>query len=105
MKPYPFTSYRSFDVDRYLDEQLAAQAEAKRLDGLELVPAAPPLRFRPWAAKLNARIEAWMDRADWPRIDMALGTIGGFAITGVVVWFVWVLFDTLVRGRFHVGGN
>jgi hypothetical protein len=101
MKPYPFAPYR-FDIDRYLDEQLAAQKESQRQDAFE---AEARRGFRSWAIRLNARIEGWMDRVDWPHIDMILGTIGGFAITGVVCWFLWVCADAWLQGRFNVGGN
>lgn len=122
-----FNIPRTFDVDKYLDEQLAAQAEEKRQSEWEQFHGQPWIsvddpkpeqqrqmsqqlesletRFRGWAVRLNARIERRMDSVDWKQIDMRLGTIGGFALTGFIVYMAWTLADAWLQGRFNLGAN
>ena len=111
MKPYPST-IRSFDIDKYLDQQLAQQKEAQRQDTPKDLAAKAsagrveqPFTFRAWAIRLNDRIECWLDRTDWPRIDIWLGNVGGFVLTGVVLYFGYVLVDAWLQGHFNLGGN
>jgi hypothetical protein len=123
MKPYPFASNR-FNVDRCLDQQLLTINEGARtmhVNGISAEQArnlqqqfAPRpftrsvengTKYRGWAVRLDAWSTRQLDRVDWPRIDIWLGTIGGFAITGVVAWFIWVLADAWMQGRFSLGGN
>jgi hypothetical protein len=108
MKPYPYFGDRTFNVDAYLDQQLAQQAEAKRL---EAAPRAfdfttePEFHFRGWAIRLNdwierseARIERWLDSVDWRRIDIWLGNTCGFALTGVVLYLVFIVVNAWLSG-------
>lgn len=111
MKPHPFTTDKPFNVEKYLDEQLAAQVDRRltldeyyRIPGRAPHPAEAP-KYRGWAIRLDAWCTRQIDRVDWPAIDIWLGTIGGFALTGVVVWFLYVLADAWIQGRFSLGGN
>jgi hypothetical protein len=135
MKPYSFTPTRTFDVDRYLDQQLALQKQAQQPEVIEHAPGIRsavfepkqmadiyrtyaangkdfegltverPFSFRAWAVRLNDRAERWLDRIDWMRFDIIAGNIGGFVLTAVVLYFGFVLIDAWLQGRFSLGAN
>lgn len=85
---------RSFDVNRYLDQQLEAPQ-----------PASVAQRFRRWAIRLNDRIERRMDSTDWIAFELKLERIGGCLLTGVGIYFVATLANAWLSGHFNLGGR
>lgn len=124
---------RSFDVDRYLDENPTAPrsiaiSEGNRtmhINTATLTPeqlrsiqrvargpqrvahspidtkAKPAPQFRNWAIRVNDWIERRMDKTDWHRVDMVLGAVGGFVLTGAVLYFLFEMADAVVVHAFQ----
>jgi hypothetical protein len=96
-------SRRSFNVDAYLNQQLALQAEERRLNALESAtdPALPieVSRFRNWAVRLNNRIESWLDRTDFRAIELKVERIFlPLAFTGIALYLLVNVADAFVSG-------
>jgi hypothetical protein len=116
-------THRHFNVDKYLDQQLAQagtdKAKWEKILGHPVISVSEPTdeqirqlvceldrsRFRRWAIRLNARIERWMDSVDWKRLDIWIGTISGFALTGFILYMAYIVTDAWLQGRFNLGGN
>lgn len=109
---------RTFDVDAYLDSQLKApqhpgcgprfsESEIAYLsrvysdtDIAELVAIRESQHpsFRGWVVRLNDRIERWMDSVDWRRIDIWLGNVGGFFLTGFSLYLLFIVLNAWLSG-------
>jgi hypothetical protein len=96
---------RSFDVDAYLNQQLALQAEERRLNALEANPLARPSDltplsgFRGWTIRLNERIERWMDRTDFKAIELKVERLFlPLAFTGIALYLLVKVADAVVSG-------
>jgi hypothetical protein len=103
-----FRPRSSFDIDRYLEEHKDGPpldySEANHQAGLRLILEPEP-QYRSWAVRLNDRIERWMDSVDWHKWDMRLGTVGGFAMTGFVLYMLFHIADAWLAGHFNLGAN
>jgi len=85
----------------------AEMAEIYREHGLDEEPQkrSPSAQdFRPWAVRLNDRIERWLDRVDWVAIELRLEKLGGVLLTGVAVYFLFVVLNAWLQGHFNLGG-
>lgn len=114
-------SRRKFNVDRYLDEQLAgqrrtniwetlhdryrsmtisdAQHEMHVTVGVRPVeaPKPEPHPFGRWG-RLNDAIERWLDRTDWVRVDIWLGSICGWFLSGAALYFICSVAEAWLSG-------
>jgi hypothetical protein len=102
------TTTRRFNIDRYLDQQLAQQKEAQRQETAEAVAAAGSAveRYCGWAIRLNDRCERILENTNWAAFDVFVTRkVVPVLASGIVIYFAIVLADAFVRGAFSLGGN
>jgi hypothetical protein len=81
------------NIDRYLDEHV----EAAPSKSAQILPISAPQPYG-WCGRLNDRIERWMDRCDWRRFEMRVGTIFGYLLVLVVLYLIGVLVEAWATG-------
>jgi hypothetical protein len=109
-------THRHFNVDKYLDEQLATSpdngkdyypvsrsmtiSEGDRVmhvsasaEQLRQISDPRKRRFRDWAVRFNDRIECWMERVNWKSIDAFVSKVFGVALTGVALYLIFVVLN------------